>query len=356
MKKIIKKIFLIIIVIMVIGLGSYFIFRNSYKFRGSGPIKIFVLNSYHPDFPFGLTDESLNGFNNALKEKGLINYEIKEFNMDSDRQNSEDLKLQAAIEAKKTIDEWKPDLIFATNDDAQKYVISPYYLNKNIPVVFASVSDDPINYGFDKVKNVAGVLQMPLFTDAINFLKQLFPKVKKIAVISEDDSRWLSTINEFKKYQETNSEIEFVGWHQFTNYQDFQKQILSYQNKVDAFFITPLDNLKDNSGKNVLFLTITKWLVENSHLPEISIWRIPEDGLLAAVAYSPYEQGFEAGKMAYGILIEGKNPTNLGFKSLEIEDKYLNLARAKSLGLKQEDIPSVVLINSKIIKKFPWEK
>jgi ABC-type uncharacterized transport system substrate-binding protein len=359
MKKTIKKRFLkifTVVILLSLGIASYLILRSPYKFRGNGPIKIFVLNSYHPDFPVGLVNDSLKGFKDSLEKNGIKNYEIKEFNMDSDRKDSEELKIQAASEAKKSIDDWQPDLIFATNDDAQKYVISPYYLNRNIPIVFASVSNSPQNYNFDKAKNIAGVLQVPLFSSAFNFLKQLFPDVKKIAVISEDNSRWLSTVDELKKNQNNFSDIEFINWYKFTNYQEFQKNVLLSQNQVDAFFITPLDNLKDNSGKNVPFLTVTKWLVANSHLPEISLWQVPQDGLLAAVTYSPYEQGVEAGNFAYGILIKGQKPTTFGFKSLEVGDKYLNLARAESLGLKKENISSTILINSKIIEKFPWEK
>jgi len=359
MKKIIKKRFLRIIIILAIfgvSIGSYFIFRSPYKFRGSGVVKILVLNSYHPDFPVGLVDESLKGFKDSLEKNGLKKYEIKEINLDYNRKDSEEAKLQTAVEAKKEIDSWKPDLIFTTNDEAQKYVISPYFLKSDIPIVFASVINKPESYGFNKVKNITGVLQTPLFSTTINFLKQLFPNVKKIAVISEDDSRWSTTIDGFKKYQDQIPEIEFIGWNRFINYKDFKNFVLLYQTRVDALLITPLDNLKDESGKNVQFLTVTKWLVENSHLPEISFWKIPTDGLFAAVTYSPYEQGAEAGRLAYKILIEGKRPISLGFKNLDIGDRYLNIARAESLGLKQEDIPSTILINSKIIKKFPWQE
>jgi len=78
--------------------------------------------------------------------------------------------------------------------------------------------------------------------------------------------------------------------------------------------------------------------------------------LSAAFTYSPYGQGKDAGKIVYEILINGKDPSSFEFKPTLIGDQSINLARAKTLGLERDEIPSTILINSKVIETFPWEK
>ena len=354
-----KKLIGVIVGILIIGLliGSYFMFFYSpYKFREDRPIKIFILNSYHPDFPIGLVNEMKKGFYDSLEDRNFGDYEIKEFSMDINRLFSEELRLQTVIEAKDLIDEWEPDLILATNDDAQAYVIAPYYINSDIPVVFVGVSNNPEDYGFENAKNIAGILSVPLFSEAINFLKQLFPNVKKIAVVSEDNPRWSSTLDRLYREQGQMPDIEFIGWHRFSSYREFQEAILDYQDEVDAFLFTPMDTLKDDSGKNVLFLDVVKWITENSYLPEISFWQVPKEGLFVAVTPFSYVQGRAAGGLVDEILIGGKKPKSFEFKQLKAGCNYINLARAKSLGLERNEIPSTILINSEVIEKFPWEE
>jgi hypothetical protein len=68
----------------------------------------------------------------------------------------------------------------------------------------------------------------------------------------------------------------------------------------------------------------------------------------------PQIQGYQVGKLAFDILLEGKKPSGIGFK-IDSGLKIFNLARAKSLGLTNADIPSSILVNSKVIEAFPWQ-
>lgn len=350
--KIVYGILIIFIIGILIG-SSFLFFYSPYKFGGDGPIKIFILNSYHEDFPEGnLVGKYIDGFYDALED---VDFEIRRFDMDVLRKNSDELREVAAMEAKKEIDEYSPDLIFATDDDAQKLVIEPYYINSDFQVVFTSLAKDPTDYGYVGSKNIAGILEREHFGSAIEYLRELFPHVKKIAVISESHPRWSNSIGRMKEKQDEVPETEFVGWHSVGEFEEFKDLVLGYQNQVDAFLFTPLDNLADGSGNKVLLVDVIKWLTENSNLPEVSLWPTPNEGMLAAVSYSPYEQGKAAGKLVQKILIDGEKPSSLEFKSTEIGDQYINLARAKTLGIEKNDISSTILVNSIIVYNFPWE-
>ena len=355
MKKIIRKKFLIIIVaIITIGLilGSYFIFRSPYKFReGNRVIKIFWLNSYHSDF--ALITENIKAFKNVFEKDGII-IEVKEFDLDELRDVSVEHKKIANEEAIKMIDAYKPDLIYATDDGAQAAILK--YINTNIPIVFSGVNEDPQKYGYNKTKNVTGVLEREHFIETIDFLESLYPnKIKKIGVISHDASQWKVVMERIQKQTSKFPEIEFIGWDRVHTFEEFKNKIIEYQkNGINAIMHFNITGLVDENGNNLPETVAANWLVKNSNIPEVTFWSFAvENGALLSVEVSSEEQGKKAGDLARAILIDGKFPSSFEFKATEKGLRYLNLARAKSLGLKQEDIPSVILINSKIIKYLP---
>jgi len=286
-----------------------------------------------------------------------VEIELRTFEMDTIRNPSEEWAQEVSKKAKDLIDEWQPDLIYATDDNAQKYVIEPHYLNTNIPVVIAAVDEDPSFYNYVGSKNVAGVLGQDRIVDAMDLLKELFPHVKKIAVISEPTDQWDDVLDNIKSQQDEFSDIELVGFEVMPTFEKFQERVTYYQNKVDAFFFTPLSRFVDKNGNTLDRVVIAKWLAENNKLPEITLWRLSvEEGMLAAVTPSYHERGKTAGEIAYGILIKGKKPSSFGFKPTKVGLKMINLARAKTLGLEQDEIPSTLLVNSEVIETFPWEE
>ena len=68
---------------------------------------------------------------------------------------------------------------------------------------------------------------------------------------------------------------------------------------------------------------------------------------------SGYEQGLAAGKIAKGILAEGKKPSDFPMKPTVKGEPVVSLARATKLGLK---IPSNILLAAEVVKDFEWNK
>lgn len=349
-----KKIFIAIIAVIVAATAtsSYFLLRSPWKFREDRPIRIFYLNSFHPINTFTL--EHIRGFEDVFKEEG-IDYEIEGFNMDSIRRSSEEQKKEAGLQAKERIDNYQPDLIFATDDTAQGYVIQPYLLNIDIPVVFASVEGDISTFGYIGSKNVAGVIAIEHIASGIALFRGIYPEVRRVAVISEPDKQWILPLDRLKN-QDAFPDMEFIGFHTITYFEELQERVLYYQDKVDAFFFTPLSRILYKDGTTVSRATTNQWVVEHSTLPEFTLWTGVNFGMSVAVIVSQYEQGKAAGRIAQEILIEGKAPSQFEFKPTPRGDQYINLARLKTLGLEQKDIRSTLLINSKIIEKFPWDE
>ncbi len=349
-----KKAILIIaaVVLITIVTSSYFTLRSPWKFREDRPIKVFILNSFHEDFPANLVSGYINGITEIL-EKENVDFILKIYDMDILRKDK-NTQQEAAKEAKNLINEFNPDLIFATDEKAQTFVIVPNYLNTDVPIVYLSLSEDPANYGYVSARNVAGVIENDHFQDAVDYLKSLVPSVKKIAVVGT--SKWESIVRDLEEQQNEIKSVEFVGWHTTSHFSELKELVIEYQDKTDAFLFTPLDFLLDEEGNEVSIKVTTRWVSENSNVPDVSLWPTPPLGSFSAVTYSPYEQGKEAGKIAYQILIKGKKPSSFEIRTTEIGDHYINLARAQTLGFRQDEIPSVILINSIIIETFPWDR
>jgi ABC-type uncharacterized transport system substrate-binding protein len=71
------------------------------------------------------------------------------------------------------------------------------------------------------------------------------------------------------------------------------------------------------------------------------------------VTVSGYEQGLEAGKMAHGILSEGRSPGSYPIKPTVKGQPVVSLARARKLEI---SLHSDVLLNSKVMTHFAWEE
>jgi hypothetical protein len=86
--------------------------------------KILHVMSYHS--PWEWTDDLTRGF---MDELSGVEVEYLAFQMDTKRKSSEEWKQSIAAEARNLIDTWKPDLVYTTDDNAQKYVAG-HYVNR----------------------------------------------------------------------------------------------------------------------------------------------------------------------------------------------------------------------------------
>jgi ABC-type uncharacterized transport system substrate-binding protein len=290
--------------------------------------KIFHVMSYHS--PWEWTDRQLEGFKAAL---GDMNVEYSVMQMDTKRKSGEGWKQKISGEIREAINTFKPDLIFANDDDAQLYV-AKYYVNSGFPIVFSAVNEDPAEYGFTDSKNVTGVLEKLHYVPTLRLLVKLVPDVKKIAMISDTGAMWPGMIEEMNRQRDQFSDIEVVSYDIIPTFEEFKQKVLDYQDKADALGFFGVFEFKDENGENVPMEDVLKWLQKNSNLPDFSFW---EDrvfkGTLCSVSVSAYEQGYLAGVYARDILLGVKKPAELPVIATERGAPLVNMATAKRLGI-----------------------
>jgi ABC-type uncharacterized transport system substrate-binding protein len=305
--------------------------------------KILHIMSYHS--PWEWTDDLLKGFTDQLNG---LEIEVRTHQMDTKRNSSEEWKQKAAKESKDLIESWKPDLVYTTDDNVQKYVAAGY-VNSKTPFVFSGVNAPPETYGFVGSTNITGILEHEHFVETVKLLRKIVPKARKIAVIVDDDPTWTGVMERMKRQApEELKDVDFVAWDVIHSFDEYKDKIRRYQTTVDALGLLGIHTFKDGNGANVPWQEVVKWTTKNSNLPDFTFWkdRIPY-GSLCAVYVSGYEQGCAAGKIAREILAEGKSPSTFPMQPTRKGEPVVNLARARMLGI---DVTSEVLLTAKIIK------
>ena len=137
-------------------------------------------------------------------------------------------------------------------------------------------------------------------------------------------------------------------------YAEYQQKLRQYQGSADMIGTLGIFNLKDEQGRNVPYQEVQKWTVENSRLPDFAFWidRV-HYGTLCAVTVSEREQGRAAGRIARGILTQGKSPSSYPMEATSKGLPVVSLARARTLGLR---LDADVLLTAEVIQRFEWDQ
>lgn len=310
--------------------------------------KVLHIMSYHADWRWN--KDQFDGFKEALKGADI---EYRVFEMDTKRNNSKEWIKKVTQEAKLLINTWKPDLVYTNDDIAQEYIVKDY-LNTDIPFVFSGVNAAPEKYGFVGSENVTGVLEQEHFLGTVRLLKEMVPSVKRIAVVIDEGPMWGAVIERMKQKQDQLPDVEFISWDTIYTFKEFKEKITEYQTTADALGLLGIFHFKDDKGDNVPYQEVLRWVADNINLPDFSYWKSRiEGGTLCTVTVSGYEQGLAAGKIAKGILIEGKSPSSYSMTPTVKGEPVISLARSKKLGLK---VKSDILLTAEVLEKFEWEK
>ena len=310
--------------------------------------KILHIMSYHS--PWRWSDGQLSGFKDALKG---LDIEYRVFQMDTKRHNEKQWKLEKGLEARDLIEAWQPDLVYATDDDAQAYV-TKHFINTDTPFVFSGVQNAPEVYGFPESRNITGVLEHELFTESVKLMKDIVPEVRRIAVVFDDQSLWLPMIQRMKETSAQLDDVELIALDTIKTFAEYKQKIKEYHLTADAVALIGVFTFKDEQGSNVPLQDVLRWTAENSRLPDFSFWSTRVHyGTLCAVKVSEYKQGFSAGRMARAILTEGKSPSAFPMEPSLKGYPIVSLARAKKLGIR---IKTKVLLAAEVIQHFEWDQ
>jgi len=279
--------------------------------------KILYVDSYHPSYLWSA--QITQGIQTILNDAPNIEFEI--FRMDTKRNKSLEFKKAAALRAKKRIESFKPDVVIASDDNAAKYLIEPYYLNTNIPFVFCGINWDASVYGFP-APNVTGMLEKSFFETGLATLKQ-FTKGGRIGFLASDTESAQKIMGQLGQ----RFKVQFNARLART-FDQLKQGFLSFQEECDMVIAHDFRSVKgfNHEAMKAFVNTHTK-------VPTLAMATHMVDYTLIIYAKSGEEQGKYAARTALRIL-DGRSPGDIPVTTNKKAKIYLNMTLAKKLGIK----------------------
>jgi len=290
--------------------------------------KILFVDSYHRGYEWsdGVTNGILLTLGATLNDDDTVDnsaskVDLKIFRMDTKRNQQEDSIKEAALKATHIIEWWKPNLVIASDDNAFKYLIMPYYRDANLPVVFCGLNWDASIYGAP-YKNTTGMVEVALIVKLIEDLKT-YSHGDRLGYLSAETSTERKNLEYYNKMPE----FSFSKVYMVKTLKEWQDAFLTLQNEVDILIF------ENNAG-------ITDWndeqagqfALENTKIPVGTTNPWTMQCSLIGFTKLPEEQGAYSAKTALKILA-GKLPSDIPVVANEKTKIYLNMKIAKKLGI-----------------------
>lgn len=292
--------------------------------------RILYIDSYHEGYEW--SDGVTEGVRSVLDGAGVT---LKIFRMDTKRHTSETYKKNAALRAKELIASFHPDVVIASDDNASKYIIMPYFKNASLPFVFCGVNYNADDYGFP-YSNVTGMLELPPAIKLIYSLKH-FRRIVTVGYLAAD------TLTERKDGYYTNQDVreDFVERY-IKTFDEWKRAFIELQDKVDVLIIGNNGGIK---GWNDI--EAQRFALQNTRIPTGCLldWIAPV--VFLGATRSAQEQGRYAANTALKIL-NGTPPSSIPIVGNVEANIIINMKIAKKLGIKVPQ--SFLKIASRIIE------
>lgn len=290
--------------------------------------KVLLVNSYHFNFPWtnGITCSIAALFKVPLSQEGralngpdrLVNLKI--IYMDTKRNTDEAFVRTAALNAKEAIEQWQPDLIISSDDNAAKYLVVPYYKDTDIPVVFCGVNWSAAEYGFSD-SNVTGMIEVQLVEQILGSIRK-YAKGDRVAFLKGDDSSARKEAWFFEEHLGIELDKRFVA-----SFALWKEQYLLLQEEADMILIGNSAALEDWDDREAQQLVAEHTVVPSGNW---DLWMAPY--ALVTFATKPEEQGEWSAEKALQIL-QGASPGSIEFAYNKVARVYLNMKLARKLGI-----------------------
>ena len=291
--------------------------------------RVLYVDSYHEGYEW--SDGITEGVKSVLDNAGVV---LKVFRMDTKRNGSEAYKKSSALQAKEVIESFRPDVVIASDDNASKYLIEPYYKNTKLPFVFCGVNYTAEAYGFP-CSNVTGMLEVPPAIKLIYSLKH-FKRIVTVGYLAAD------TLTERKDGEYTKRDVreDYVERYVKT-FDEWKTEFSRMQDEVDVLIVGNNAGIKDWNNAEA-----ERFAVNNTRIPTGCLldWMAPEAFLGAT--RSAREQGAYAATTALKIL-DGTSPADIPVVGNVEANIIINMKIAHKLGIKVPN--SFLKIASKVI-------
>lgn len=247
--------------------------------------RVYYVASYHQGYPW--SDSILKTIQEVFVDKGIV---FEHFEMDAKRHTAVEHSKKMALEAKAKIEQFHPDLLIVSDDNATKYLVEPYF-NGNLPVVFCGVNWDLSEYNFNRT-TVTGMVEIELIDKIVRNLKE-YARGSRIGFIGMGGYTERKLPNYFKSlFNITLDKTYYVN-----NFEEWKTAYLKAQQEVDMLLVHNPDGLPQWDSA-----AARKFVEENTQIPSGTSSSFTTAFALIGIIRLPEEQGQWAAETALKVL------------------------------------------------------
>lgn len=286
--------------------------------------KVLVVMSYEKDFPWDA--EVREGIESTLGDVSDIEY----FYMDTKTKLQEGQ--QRAQEAYQVFQDFQPDGVIASDDNAQSMFVVPYLKGKvETPVMFCGVNAEPEKYGYPAL-NVSGILERGHIKESIAFIQELIPTIKTIAFMAKESPTGRAVLDQAEKEANTYSALP-VAYLFPQTMQDAVAMSSELRETADVMFVATMQGILGEDGHSLTEKEVIPVVAKKFGKPLISdnVYDM-KYGMLAAIVVAGQEQGSKAAKKLLKAMT-GTPVSEIPVTRNEQGRRFINVSVMKELGI-----------------------
>ncbi len=279
--------------------------------------KILWVDSYHSEYEWSIEIEE--GLRSVINPTGV---ELRIVRMDTKRNPGPQASHTAAREALAVISAFEPDVVIATDDNAQTYLVVPHLRDVGVSVVFAGVNWDASEYGYSSSPNVTGMIEVDLVEPLVDLLAVHADGIR-VGYISGDtktDRKLVDVYND--RFFGGEVVASFV-----TTFDEFQQAFVEMQEQVDILLFGNNAGIEGWDDAAAAELAATHTSIPTGSR---SSWMAPY--VLVTLAKLGQEQGEWAATTALEIL-QGASPASIPEAENAVGKLIVNADIADALGV-----------------------
>ena len=278
--------------------------------------KILWVDSYDLDYEW--SRELEQAIVSVLEPTGV---ELLMVHMNTKSFLEEELKREAGLMALESVHSFAPDVVIASDDNAQKYFVAPYLMDSGIPVVFCGVNWDASEYGYP-TETITGMVEVDLPLKVVEHMSR-FAAGDRIGFLSDDT---LSTRKVLDTYQNRFFN-HTLNPAMVSSFAEFKSEFLRLREETDMIIFynfAAIAGWDDDQAREFLLReTRTPTGTVNPHVAPYVIFTVEK---------FPSEHGAWAARTALEIL-DGRSPADIPMAENLDAALTVNLYMAEALGI-----------------------
>jgi Gnt-I system high-affinity gluconate transporter/Gnt-II system L-idonate transporter len=286
-------------IVAVVGLAGAFLFHALLggPAAAAEPLRVFYLNSYHQGY--ASSDDAMAAIREILGREGVA---LQVEFMDAKHHPADAELRHRADEVMASLRRFRPNLLIASDDDAVKYVLAPYYRDGPIPAVFCGVNWSAKQYGLPTA-NVTGMLEVVPIEETLRQIQQVRPSTRRLCVLSENSTSERSNRELLDpKYKALGLDPQYVL---VDNFEEWKRAFVAAQRASDVVYLPTNGGI---GGWDAA--AATEWVRSNIRKPVVTCDDFMMPYAVFGLTKVAREQGEWAAHAALAIL-HGKRPADI---------------------------------------------